>query len=587
MPSNNISRSEQSETTPIQTTESTINRRRILQILGATGLATTASTPAFGDDSDIESSDGFDPIEATIADVRSSILSGDATTEEIVQTYLDRIDVYGDVLAAIINVNPNALDRAKELDAHFEESGLVGPLHGVPTILKDNYDTGDMPTTGGSLSLEGSIPPDDAFLVKQLREAGAIIIAKANLHEFAGGGTSISSLGGQVQNPYDLTRIISGSSGGTGAVVAANLCVLGTGSDTGGSIRGPAMMGNQVGLRATLGVMSRDGIIPRALSRDTGGPMTRTVTDTAIALDVMAGYDPQDPITARSIGNIPTQQSSHRGDSYTDYLNEDGLEGICIGVFRDYFGIKANDLDEDGKSREEVANNAAKVTAVLNDAIDELDQLGAEIVDPFSMGDFDEFEKLHDEAARLDGEFKRGPNNYFETLGDDAPDSMEEILESGQYTCGIHGEITDAVAADISNLPDELEAVEGARERFRDRILYHMAEEEIDAVLYPTGATPPTLIGEPTTGWRRGMSPRANMPSISVPAGFTEDKHLPVALELMARPFEDPSLIEMAYAFEQGADHRKPPADFGPLPNESPEDPIPGYSVPIGAEGCQ
>lgn len=591
MINDNKTRDEQSGEMPDREPESTltptINRRTILQTLGAASLATTASTPVFGDGSDIESPDGFDPIEATIHDVRSSILSGDATAEEIVQAYLDRIEVYDDVLNSIINVNPNALDRAKELDEKFDDSGLVGPLHGVPTVLKDNYDTGDMPTTGGSLALEGSVPPDDAFLVKQLREAGAIIIAKANLHEFAGGGTSVSSLGGQVRNPYDLARIPSGSSGGTGAVVAANLCVLGIGSDTGGSIRGPAMMGNQVGLRATLGVMSRDSIIPRALSRDTGGPMTRTVTDTAIALDVMAGYDPQDPITARSIGNIPTPDSSHRGDSYTDYLDEDGLKGVRIGIFRDYFGIKADEIDEDVETKEEAAEDAAKVTRVLNEAIEELDQLGAEIIDPFSMGDFDDFQERVADAARLDGEFKRGPNEYFETLGDDAPDSMKEILESGQYTCGIHGEITDAVAADISNLDEELEAVEGARQTLRDTILEHMATEELDVVLYPTGARPPSKIGEPTSGSRRGMSPRANMPSISVPAGFTEDEHLPVALELMARPFDDPLLIESAFAFEQGTDHRKPPDGFGPLPNEPPKDPLPGFSVPIGAEGCE
>lgn len=566
------------------------SRRTVLQALGAAGLLTSTSTPVLADGTDAtdSSESAFNPIEATIHDVRAAILSGKVTAEEIVQTYLDRIATYDKVLSSIINVNPNAKERARELDEIYSESGSVGPLHGVPIVLKDNMDTDDIPTTGGSLALEGSIPPDDAFIVEKLRDSGAIIIAKANLHEFAGGGVSISSLGGQVQNPYDLERISSGSSGGTGSAVAANLAVFGTGSDTGGSTRGPAMMTNLVGLRPTIGVISRDGIIPRALSRDTAGPIARTVTDTAIATDVMAGYDPQDPVTARSVGNLPNDDNSHRGDSFTDYLNEDGLEGARIGVFRDYFGITADEIDEDIETEEEAAEDAAKVTAVLDEAIGTMEDLGAEIVDPFSMGDFEIFQELHDAAARLDGEFKRGPNSYFETLeGPDTPDSMEEIYESGQYTCGIHGEITDAVEADISNLDEELEVVEGARQTFRDHILEHMAAEEVEVVLYPTGARPPTKIGEPTTGWRRGMSPRANMPSISVPAGFTEDKHLPVALELMARPFEDPRLIELAYAFEQGTDHREPPEGFGPLPNEPPENPIPNYSVPIGAEGCQ
>lgn len=464
----NESRSTESEKLSDQETPtelfSSINRRTVLQTLGTAGLVTIASTPVLGDEPGTGSPDGFDPVEATIDDVRSSILSGDVTVEEIVQICLDRIEIYDRVLASIININPNANKRAKELDEIFSDSGFVGPLHGVPTVLKDNYDTDNIPTTGGSLSLEGSIPPDEAFLVKQLREAGAIIIAKANMHEFAGGGESISSLGGMVQNPYDLERITSGSSGGTGAAVAANFCVLGTGSDTGGSTRGPAMMTNQVGLRPTLGMMSRDGIIPRALSRDTGGPMTRTVTDAAIACDVMVGYDPQDPITARSIGNIPEKDSPHRGDSFTDYLNKDGLEGACIGIFRDYFGIAADEIDEDVETEEEAAEDAEKVTTVLDVAIETMAELGAEIIDPFSMGDIDEFEELVEDAARLDGEFKRGPNDYFETVGDSGPGSMEGLYGSGEYTCGIHGEVVSAIEADTSNIAEELEEVEGARQ---------------------------------------------------------------------------------------------------------------------------
>lgn len=593
MTNDNNELSNSSEQPPDQEEPSTflpgINRRTILQSLSAVGLVTTTPMPALGDNSGTESLNGFNPIEATIQDVHSAIQSGDATAEEIVQVYLNRIDVYAEVLAAIITINPNALDRAKELDKRFDESGLVGPLHGVPIILKDNHDTGDMPTTAGSLSLEDSIPPDDAFVVKQLREAGAIILAKSNMHEFAAGGTSISSLGGQVRNPYDLSRVPSGSSGGTGASVAANLCVLGTGSDTGGSIRGPAMMGNQFGLRSTVGLTSRDGIVPRALSRDVVGPMTRTVRDLATTLDVMAGYDPQDPITARLIGNIPSEESPHRGDCYRDYLNEDGLKGARIGVFRDYFGIQADALTENVASEEEAADEIAAVTEVLNAAIEQLDELGATIIDPFSMGDYEEFQEMITDAARLDGEFKRGPNNYFETLGDDAPDTIEEILNSGQYTCDIHDGLVAAQEADISNLDAELEAVEGARQTLRERILSHMAEEDLDVVLYPTGGRPAPEIGDPAGG-RVGltpMSPSADMPAISVPAGFTKDNHLPVAMELMARPFDEHLLIELAYAFEQGTDHREPPENFGPLPNEPPEDPIPDFSVPIGAEGCQ
>lgn len=274
------------------------DRRTILKLLGAVGLTSATGTSSVTADDDTEDVGGFDPIDATIDDVYSAICNGDVTAREVTQIYLDRIEAYDEALNTVITINENALKRADELDNALAESGPVGPLHGVPITVKDIYDTGDMPTTAGSLALEESQPDDDSDVVQRLREAGVIVLAKTNTHEFARGGTTISSLGGQTRNAYDLERIPSGSSGGTASNVTANLSVFGTASDTGGSTRGPATYTNLVGLRPTVGVTSRDGIVPISATYDTPGVTTRTVAETALILDLTAGYDPNDPITS-------------------------------------------------------------------------------------------------------------------------------------------------------------------------------------------------------------------------------------------------------------------------------------------------
>ena len=272
--------------------------------------------------------------EASIADIHAAMTAGEVTARDLVQMYLDRIEAYdkqGPAINAIITINPRAMDRAADLDAKFVEEGFVGALHGIPVIVKDNYDTHDMPTTNGTLALKDSIPPDDAYQVRKLREAGAIILAKANMAEFAmSGAFSVSSiLAGYTRNPYDTNRATAGSSGGTAAAIAANFATVGLGTDTGSSIRGPASHQSLVGFRSTMGLTSRDGIIPLNAARDVGGPIARSVADAVVVFELIAGPDPADSITAASEGKVP--------DNYSQFLVKDGLKGARLGAFRQLF----------------------------------------------------------------------------------------------------------------------------------------------------------------------------------------------------------------------------------------------------------
>ena len=280
--------------------------------------------------------------EATISDINNAFDAGALTAEQLTQLYLNRIEAYENQepsLNSIISINPNALQIAKELDQERQSTGARSSLHGIPVLLKDNFDTYDMPTTAGSIVLDGSIPPDDAYSVDLLRDAGAIILGKANMREFAArGGLGVyPEYGGETRNPYNLNRNASGSSGGTGAAIAANLAVVGTGSDTGGSIRGPSSFNGLVGIRPTRGLISLDGVIPFAISRDGIGPMARTVTDAVTTLEVMAKFDPNNPSFQTPIPAPPVQEDKIY-ENYTQFLNSDALKGARIGVGRVWFG---------------------------------------------------------------------------------------------------------------------------------------------------------------------------------------------------------------------------------------------------------
>ena len=316
------------------------------------------------------------------------------TCAQLTRAYLDRIDAYnlkGPALRAIITVNARAMDVAAEMDRQYKANPSgVGSLHCVPIILKDNFNTADMPTTAGNVGMKNSQPSADAFTVAKIRRAGALILGKANMSEFARGGMSLSSLGGQVLNPYDLTRTPGGSSGGTGAAVAANLALIGTGSDTGQSIRSPASANNLVGVRPTRGLVSRSGVVPNSQTQDEVGPIARTVTDAALLLDVMVGYDAADPITAFGSGRIPK--------SYTHLLSKDALKGARIGVMTNLFGD---------------ADRHREVNRVMAGVISRMESLGATVV-RFNLPEYDTLAPV---VATATLEARTVMDRYFSTLG--------------------------------------------------------------------------------------------------------------------------------------------------------------------------
>ena len=482
---------------------------------------------------------------ATIEDLNAAFDAGTLTSERLIELYLARIEAYdqqGPALNAVLWLNEDALATARALDAERRQTGPRSPLHGIPVVLKDNIDTSDMPTTAGSLLLAGSIPPDDAFIVKKLRDAGAIILAKTTMGEFA--SRYVGSAFGVIRNAYDPDRNPSGSSGGTAAGIAANFGMVGIGEDTGGSVRGPASVHSLVGLRPTLQLVSRRGMMPASPTHDTMGPLTRTVADAAILLDAVAGYDPQDPITAYSVGRVP--------QTYTDFLDAGRLRGARIGVLREPMDSNTDPSSDDYE----------KVKAVIDLAIQDLESLGAEVVDPLVIPEL--------EAVRGIGnnfETERAMNDYLAELGTAPVTTLREILLSGVVTpwrargmMGSVGKTTDD--------PGYLEVIQ-KRERLRQNVLKTMADEALDVIVYATFDHQPTLIApdvetnpNPEDGYglggNRSLSPAIGFPALTVPAGFTADE-LPVGLEFLGRPFTEGMLLGLGYAFEQATRHRRPP----------------------------
>ncbi|MDP2958971.1 MAG: amidase family protein [Longimicrobiales bacterium] len=475
--------------------------------------------------------------EASLAQLQEWMVAGRTTSAEITAAYLARIRAYdqaGPRLNAMIRLNPNALAEAEALDRERAIRGPRGPLHGIPVILKDNYDLAGMPTTAGSLGLAGLMPPDDATQVRKLREAGVVFIGKANMHELASGISTIASLGGQTLNPYDLTRNPGGSSGGTGAAIAASFAALGWGTDTCGSIRIPASHNNLVGLRPTKGLSSIDGIIPLAHSQDVGGPLARSVRDLAVGLDATVGPDPADPATRAWEGRAPI--------AFMDALDPQALKGARIGILRGLFGGPG---ETDG---------APLVRAALAKMV----ELGADTI-TVVIPDMD---TLIARSGRISHEMRGDIIEYLSGIPDAPADSMGLLLAEGV----VHDVLTPRLTTRNATPFDSAAygaALEAGRQ-LRAAATAALDTARLDALVYPTLNVAPTINPDPQRGSTCQLSAHSGLPAISVPAGFTP-QGLPIGVELLGRAFDDARLVGLAYAYEQAAGWRRPPASAPPL----------------------
>lgn len=486
----------------------------------------------------------FDVTEATIASVHAELDAGRLSCRALVQAYLDRIAAYdkrGPALNAIQTLNPRALAVADSLDAVQRSGAARGPLHCVPVLLKDQVETKEMRTTYGSALFKDFVPQRDATIVKRLQGAGAIILAKTTMGEFA--QRYVGSESGIIRNAYDPRRNPSGSSGGSATGTAANFGLVGIGEDTGGSVRGPAAVSALVGLRPTLQLVSRFGMMPASPTQDTMGPMTRTVADAAAVLDVIAGYDPNDPVTAYAVGQQP--------ESYASGLSPDALRVARIGVLR---------IPRD------TAAAFAEVKPLFEASIAQLRTLGAVIVDSLSVPRVpgtggNDFET----EVAMDAYLAQHPNAPYKTL--------REIILAG----GVNPWRARSLIGSIGRSPDEpgFGTLLRRREELRVALLKLMADHQLDALIYATFDAAPTLIAEDVLtnprpadryglGDNRGLSPSLGWPALTVPMGFTPDG-LPAGLEFLGRPFTEAQLLGFGYAYEQATKHRRPSPVVPPL----------------------
>lgn len=487
--------------------------------------------------------------EMTIRDLQAAMDSGLYSARTLTQRYLARIeklDKRGPCLNAVIEINPDALAIAEALDAERQAQGPHGPLHGIPILLKDNIDTADkMLTTAGSLALAGNYAAQDAVVAAKLRAAGAVILGKTNLSEWANyrssrSSSGWSSRGGRTRNPYALDRNPCGSSSGSGVAVAANLCAVAIGTETDGSIVCPASVNGIVGLKPTVGLVSRRGIIPISHTQDTAGPMTRTVTDAALLLGALVGVDPQDEATAASAGHAHTD--------YTQFLDKDGLRGLRIGIARNFFGFHEG------------------VDAVMEQCIAALKQGGAEVIDPVEVA----MTKLlrTPEWETFAYEFKAGLNAYLAGVGPEvAVHSLAEVIAFNEanraQVMPYFGQETHLKAQAKGDL-QEAAYLEALAEKWRlaraEGIDATLQTHRLDAIMAPTGSpawVTDLVDGDRFLGGSSTPAAVAGYPNITVPAGYVHG--LPVGVSFFAGPWQEPLLLRLAYAFEQATQVRRPP----------------------------
>jgi amidase len=530
-----------------------LDRRRFLHSTLLTGAA-SALVPALGavtEDSPAPSIPAFELEETTVTDLQVAMQSGKLTARSIAEKYLARIAAvdkakHGPALNSIIELNPDALAIADALDKERKAKGPRGPMHGIPVLIKDNIDTSDrMATTAGSLAMVGAKPPKDAFIVQRLRDAGAVILGKTNLSEWANirsnhSTSGWSGRGGLTRNPYALDRNPCGSSSGSGAAISANLCAVAIGTETDGSIVCPSSANGIVGIKPTVGLASRSGIIPISHSQDTPGPMARSVKDAAILLVAIAGVDPEDNATAASRGKALSD--------YTRALDPNGLKGARLGIVRKYFGFSES------------------VDDLMNNVIDEMKRAGATVVDPVDLPTFGKFDDT--ELLVLEYELKANLNNYLARLGPGAPvHTLKDVIDFnnahheqelkyfGQdifLKAQEKGPLTETEYVDALAKNHQLSRAEGI-----DAVMERL---QLDALVAPTGSpawVTDLVNGDHSVGGSSNFAAVAGYPNINVPAGMLFG--LPLGISFFGRAWSEPTLIKVAYGFEQLVKARKPP----------------------------
>ena len=486
----------------------------------------------------------FSVEEATIASVHAAFAARTLTCHALVQQYLDRIAAYdqrGPVINALVTINPKALQVADSLDARYRASGPVGPLHCVPMIVKDNFETADLQTTAGSLALEGWVPPQDATMVRKIRAAGAIVLAKANLAEwaFTPYETVSSILPGYTRNPYALDRVTAGSSGGTAAAVAASFGTVGLGTDTGNSIRGPSAHQALVGIRSTMGLTSRAGVVPLNAVADVAGPMARTVADAAAVFNVVVGSDPADTVTAPA--------DSKRDADYRVALTRGALKGARIGILRQAYERPTLD---------------AEVNATFLRAVAALRAQGATIIDTARVDSLDAIQRRQQGSCNR---FRADLERYFAERAPNAPvKTIEAILRSRKFHPTVEQRLRDA--APMTEMPEQsagCQSRERVRAALRVAVVQLMDSLKLDALIYPTWSNPPRRIGDLNTPHGDNsqlFSPTTGFPAITVPMGYTRDNQLPAGMTFFGRAWSEGRLLALAYDFEQATHHRRAPA---------------------------